>query len=223
MTRAALRERLERESVRTGGQALVHLLFGATLDGLLVRGPVVGGEHAFVLVEDCRGPRPKIDRHRALPELARRYLNGHGPADARDLAKWAGLSLHDARAGIAGVAHNLDQRPNGLVDLKDRRTPLAEWPAPRLLGPFDPRLLGWRSRDLVLDKPKEVITTSGIIKAILLVDGRAAGTWTMPGGRVQVHPWNKLDPQTWDAVAAESTAVRPTSASGRDPPEEWAT
>ena len=50
MTRAELRSVLEGAGVPTAGQAMVHLLFRATLDGLIVRGPMIGGEHAFALV-----------------------------------------------------------------------------------------------------------------------------------------------------------------------------
>src|SRR6202012_2848918 len=74
MARAQVRELLEQADVPTAGQALVHILFRATLDGLIVRGPFVDGDQAFVLVADWLGTRPKIDRHRGLAELARRYL-----------------------------------------------------------------------------------------------------------------------------------------------------
>ena len=39
--------------------------------------------------------------------LARRYLAGHAPAGERDLAKWAGLPLRDARAGLNAIATDL--------------------------------------------------------------------------------------------------------------------
>jgi len=173
MTRAQLRSTLEAARVPVAGQALVHILFRATLEGLIIRGPVVGGDHAFALVADWLGERPKIDRDGALAELARRYLAGHGPADERDLAKWAQLPLRDARAGLTAIASELEQRAGGLIDL--RRDGLPPLPPPRLLGPFDPLLLGWRSRELVLDHPPEVVTVNGIIKAIALVAPPAPG------------------------------------------------
>lgn len=205
MTRAQLRTVVERASVPTARQALVHVLFRATLDGLLVRGPMIEGDHAFALAADWLGERPKIDRDRGLAELARRYLAGHGPAGDRDLAKWAQLPLRDARAGLEAIASELDQRPDGLVDL--RRSEVAPLPPPRLLGPFDPLLLGWSSRRLVLDEPKEVVTVNGIIKAIVLIGGRAAGTWTMPGGRVEVNLWNEQSRARAAAIKREASAV----------------
>ncbi len=80
LTRVQLRERVEAAGVRVEGQALIHLLFLSALRGLTVRGPVVGREHAFVLVRDWLGEPPKVDRERALAELARRFLSGAGPA-----------------------------------------------------------------------------------------------------------------------------------------------
>jgi hypothetical protein len=89
LTRDDLRARIDAIGVRTERQALVHILFAATLTGLIVRGPMVNGKHAFVLVRDWL-PKPKpIARDAALAELARRYLAGHGPATDRDLARWA--------------------------------------------------------------------------------------------------------------------------------------
>lgn len=205
MTRVQLRAVLDSKRVSTAGQALMHVLFRATLDGRIVRGPIIDSEHAFVLVADWLGERPKIDRDRALAELARRYLVGHGPADARDLAKWAQLPLRDARAGLTAIASEITERPDGLVDV--HRHEVAPLPPPRLLGPFDPLLLGWRSRELVLDSAQDVVTVNGIIKAIALIDGRAAGTWTMPGGHVELHLWKQQDPPTDAALKHEASAV----------------
>ena len=46
LTRPQLRDRLDSAGVRTEGQALVHLFFLAALRGIVVRGPMVGNEHA---------------------------------------------------------------------------------------------------------------------------------------------------------------------------------
>jgi len=184
---------------------LVHVLFRATLDGLIVRGPMIGADHAFVLVADWLGERPKIERDRAIAELARRYLAGHGPAEDRDLAKWAQLPLRDARAGLAAIASELEQRHDGLVDLHRTETP--PLPPPRLLGPFDPLLLGWHSRSFVLGGASQVVTTNGIIKAIALVSGRAAGTWRMPAGRVELDLWQRQTRATTAALRQEAAAV----------------
>lgn len=205
MTRTQLRAVVDRAGVRTAGQAFVHILFAATLEGHIVRGPMIGRSHAFVLAADWLGERPKVDRDRALAELARRYLTGHGPADERDLARWAQIPIRDARAGLAAVASELDERPDGLVDLP--REELPQLPPPRLLGPFDPVLLGWRSREFVAGEHQDAVATGGMINAVALVDGRAAGTWTMPGGRVALRLWSGHDEATVAALEREAAAV----------------
>jgi hypothetical protein len=205
MTRGQIRALLERARVPVAGQALVHILFRATLDGLILRGPIVGTEHAFVLAADWLGKRPTVERDRALAELAHRYLVGHGPASDRDLAKWAQIPLRDARAGLRAIGEHLVQWPDGLVDLPGKKPqPL---PKPRLLGPFDPMLLGWCSRELVLEGAEGVVTSNGIFRAIVLVNGRAAGTWTMPGGRVHLDLWREQAPATMKELAREAAAV----------------
>ena len=107
--------------MRAEGQALYHLLFKASLDGLVVRGPMAGSKQAYVLVKDWLGEPKPVDRDDALPEFARRYLAGHGPATERDLARWAGIPLRDVRAGLSAIASELEELGDGLVDLKKRR------------------------------------------------------------------------------------------------------
>ncbi|HEY1457680.1 MAG TPA: winged helix DNA-binding domain-containing protein, partial [Solirubrobacteraceae bacterium] len=93
MTRATLGQRLASAGIPTAGQALIHLLMLASVRGLTVRGPMIGNEHGYALVRDWLARARPVNRDQALAELARRYLSGHGPADERDLAKWAGLPL----------------------------------------------------------------------------------------------------------------------------------
>ena len=80
-------------------------MFLAGVERIALRGPIVNGQHAYVSVRDWLGPPPPPrDRGPALAELARRYLAGHAPAHERDLARWSGLPLRDARAGLMAIA-----------------------------------------------------------------------------------------------------------------------
>jgi hypothetical protein len=203
LTRQQLRERIAAAGVRTEGQAIVHLLALASIRGLTVRGPVVAGQHAFALVRDWLGETGPVDREHALAELARRYLLGHAPADERDIAKWSGLPLRDVRAGLSMIASDLAQRPDGLLDLAGRGSPAA-LPQPRLLGAFDPVLLGWRSREAILGTHHRVITVNGLFRPFALIRGRAAATWSMPAGKVLLEPFRRLSRE--DAAALEADA-----------------
>jgi hypothetical protein len=206
LTREQLAERIAAAGVRTEGQALIHLLMLASLRGLAVRGPMIDGRHAYALVADWLGESEPVDRGRALSELARRYLTGHGPADDRDLARWAGLALRDARAGLEAIATELDQRRDGLVDLAGR-PPAAELPPPRLLGAFEPVLLGWTSREPLLGAHQGVITVNGLFRPFALVRGRAAATWRMAGGEVELEPFARVTRKDEAALQADARNV----------------
>lgn len=206
LTRAQLRERLDAADVRTEGQALVHLLFMATLRGIAIRGPMVGKEHAFALTRDWLGPQPKVDREVALAELARRYLAGHGPADDRDLARWAGLPLRDSRAGLEAIAGELEQREDGLVDLRGRE-PALPLPEPMLLGAFDPLLLGWCSRAEIIGPHEFLVTNNGLFRPFALVKGRAVATWRFNRGKVAVEELEPVTKKAAKALAADAVDV----------------
>jgi hypothetical protein len=207
LTRAELRERVAAADVRTQGQAMVHILVLATLRGLTVRGPMRGAEQAFVLARDWLGaPPPRWGGAPAGGGRPRRYLAGHGPATDRDLAKWAGLPLGDARRGLAAIASGLADRDDGLASLAGAGEAPAV-PDLRLLGAFDPLLLGWASRELFLAPDAPVITTNGLFRPFVLVQGRGAALWKITGGKVVTNSLRPLTAAEQAALAAETADV----------------
>ena len=227
LTRAQLGERIAAAGVRTQGQALVHELALASLRGSTVRGPMVGREHAYVRVREWLGEPPgPFDRDRALAELAVRYLAGHGPASDRDLAQWAGLPLGDARRGLAAITGRLAHRDDGLASLATRpaesqppggsgqprhhgqqEDPDPALPPPRLLGAYDPLLLGWSSREPIVGPHGRLVAVNGLFRPFALVRGRAVATWTMPGGKVVLAPFAPLPAPDEAALTADATEV----------------
>jgi hypothetical protein len=208
-TRAALRQRLERAGIPNLEHSMIHLIFGAAIRGRIVRGPMVGRHHAFALVRDWLPSSSPPARDVALAELARRYLAGHGPATESDLARWAGLPLRDARAGLSAIARELRPRPGGLLDLAGRGR-AARLPPPRLLGAFEPLLLGWRSRDRVLGAHEPRVVTGGVFRSFALAGGRAVGVWRLPTSArdVEIEPFGALDGETSAALARDGEALR---------------
>jgi hypothetical protein len=196
LTSDVLRERLAAAGVRAQGQALYHLLFKASLDGLVVRGPMVGKKQAYVLVRDWLGEHEQIDRDSALPEFARRYLAGHAPATDRDLARWAGISLRDARAGLAAAG-------------PPPRSDHAELPPPRLLGAFEPCLLGWASRtDIVGADPKNLVTVGGMFYPFAMVEGRAVARWKLADGAMELDRFRRIAKADREALERDAADVR---------------
>ena len=190
----------------TAGQALVHILYRATLDGLIVRGPMIGVDHAFVLRADWLGERPKVDRDRALAELARRYLVGHGPADDRDLAKWAQLPLRDARAGLGR-----DRRPSWTSDRADWWTCVATAAPARCPRPGAGAFVPCCSAGA---HASSCSATPGRCHDQRHLQGdradrrRAVGTWSMPRGQVEFSLWEQPSRTAASALRRDAAAVQ---------------
>ena len=122
--------------------------------GLIIRGP---DDRASARVRPgrrlarraARPVRPgQVRPDVALAELAQAVLAGHAPASERDLAKWAGLPVRDARRGLSAIAASCASARTGSPNWhqrgrRSRTEPAPGLPPPRLLGSFDPLLHGW--------------------------------------------------------------------------------
>jgi hypothetical protein len=154
---------LEAAGIDSSGQRGIHLIRHAGLSGRLCFGPDRGHEPTWV----AREPQPqRRSRAKAMAELARRYRVAYGPADSRDLAAWAGLAAVDAR-----------QAWTALGPADDSRVPMRS--AVRLLPHFDPYLLGYRSRELIVPAQfaHAVWTGGGYVMPTVVSDGLAVATW----------------------------------------------
>jgi hypothetical protein len=208
LPRAALAEHIAEAGIDARGQVLPHLLSLAAAAGEVVLGPVVDGAQRFALARDWLGaPQRPPARDLALAELARRYLRGHGPATAEDLAAWSGLPVGDARSGLAAIALELEQ-DGELVDLGGRPDPPTRLP-PRLLPAFDPYLLGWKDRSFAVapEHARAVHPGGGIVRATAVANGRAIGTWSLRRGAVAISPFAPLPRSLAAALEREAAAV----------------
>ena len=208
LTRSQLAGQLSAIGLPADAGVALHVLMLASLRGIAVRGPMIGGQHAYVHVREWLGrPPPEPDPDRLLGWLARRYLAGHGPAADRDLAKWAGLPVTWARRGLGAIAAELRDRPDGLAELAGAASQ-ATLPPPRLLGAYDPVLLGWASRAEILAGHEEIVTVNGLFRPFALVAGRAAGIWAYQGGVVRLDRFGALTEDVVSALEAEADDVR---------------
>ena len=204
----------------TEGQAIVHLIARAALEGVLCLGPDRDGKPTYVLFDDWVARGEVSARESALAELARRYFTAYGPADLDDFATWSGLPRGDARSGWQRIAGDLaevaiDGRPAWLpkTHLAWLGEPPSDTPVARLVPAFDTYLLGYRGRELAVAPAyaKRVHPDGGMLRPMLLVDGRALGIWrsrrVREGVEVTVDPFVELGPNVRSAIEAEAADV----------------
>jgi hypothetical protein len=169
-------------TIDPAGQAPAHLVAYAALRAVVCR---VGDGPAYALLDEWLGAAPRaLDPDPALAQLTRRYLDAHGPAGAADLAAWSGIGLRRARRGLELIADELRAvpTPSGpgwmLADAPQRPTRSTR-PQVALLDYFDPYLLGYADRDLVLDRrfARRIQAGGGFVRPAVLIDGRVVGTW----------------------------------------------
>jgi hypothetical protein len=174
---------LERKS-----QAPYHLIVYAALKGLVCLGPDrENGDQTYCLAKQWIGERKIRSGDDALAELVSRYLNGCGAASPQDFSAWSGLGVADARKAwtLAGVGETL--REIGVEDrilwwlepqYKSPGNPAHVRTVVNLLPAFDPLVLGYADRELIVSrKYQKEIYHGGQTVPVVLVDGLAAGVW----------------------------------------------
>jgi len=72
---------------------------------------------------------------------------------------------------------------------------------------FDELLMGWASREPVLGAHSYLMTSNGMFRAVMLIEGRAPGTWTRQGGHVRLEPFRSLAHDALEALTREATDV----------------
>lgn len=163
------------------------LLKPSAFRGDLCFGPNQGQNVTFVRPSDWLGELPQVEPQQAFKELARRYLTAYGPATAADFARWWGLAAGPAKKlfqslGDELVAVDVEGWPAwALASTLEPLQAVKVIPSVRLLPLFDAYVVGVaRHCEAILpaEFKSRVYRSQGWISAVVLVDGRIAGTWT---------------------------------------------
>ena len=202
LTRWEISEALSRARINLKGQPLAHVLATVELDAVVCSGPRRGKQFTYALVAE-RAPRAKIlPRDEALAELTRRYFQSHGPATVRDFSWWSGLTIKDAREGIALASPDVLAEPPGPDSVRR---------ANHLLPNYDEYLIAYRDRGAVVDSSRE--RNLGIFTSLeyphhVIFDGRLAGSWrrtiTSKGATLDVKLYGKAEKRHVQTLAAEA-------------------
>jgi hypothetical protein len=159
--------------------------------------------------EDWIGP-PEITARAAAEHLVQRYLEGFGPATAKDVASFTGLTVTALKPALSALELCRFRSEDGeeLLDVADGPLPDPETPAPpRFLPTWDATLLVHARRTGLL--PEEHRSKLFGIKTphsfpAFLVYGAVAGKWRHERGRIELEPFGRLDGATRRALGAEA-------------------
>ena len=185
LTRSELGADLAAAGIPAKGTTLAHLMLQAELDAIVCSGPWRGAQSTYALLAE-RAPRSRmLTREEGLGELTRRYFQSHGPAMIADFVWWSGLTVRDAREGLAMAASSLER-----MTLDDREY----WHAPAqsttaraadaayLLPNFDEYTVAYRDRSLIV--PRAALHAGAVsptsveaLGSIIVIGGLIAGTW----------------------------------------------
>jgi hypothetical protein len=181
-SRAELAEALRRHDIESKGQATIHVIWRAAIDGRLCFGPDRDGEETFVALQDWVPSQSRNSPGDGALKLARRYLAAYGPATREDFATWAGLSGAEVRRAWTGLAHEARPvgTPYGEMLVSAEHSDTADMTRlVRLLPAFDGIWLGYRDHDVFIprEEHRRVFPGGGMIRPFMLADGHIVGTW----------------------------------------------
>lgn len=163
---------------------------------------------------------PGIDEEDARVELARRFLHWLGPGDARQFARWAGVTALEAaetfrvlRPELVAVAVGPRSAWMLAADEAALRTPPEFRRAVRFVPPGDPYLYPHAGMAVpappthLAARPATPDLTRRLLNSLsgrLLLDGELAGSWGRAATTVTVAPWRPLDAGETDRVREEA-------------------
>jgi hypothetical protein len=139
-----------------------------------------GKQFTYRLVDELIPIGKKPDRTEALSRLALKYFTSHGPAQLKDFAWWSGLSMKDATEALGSIKSKLsEQSANGKtywsLPVRTKKTQENAF----LLSIYDEYTIAYKDRsDISAARDIEKFITMGnALTAVIIINGKAAGTW----------------------------------------------
>lgn len=183
LTGKELEDALIKGKIKAGDrQAYYHILLHAELEGIVCSGRSRGKEPTYALTAERAPEAVRLTRDRATAKLAELYFTSHGPATVHDFSWWSGLSLTDARSAARLAGPVIASETIGPQEYFYSREPSSAAVAAdrvHLLPAYDEFIISYRDRSLLFsaDDTRRAVSSNGIFRPVLIVDGRVAGIW----------------------------------------------
>jgi hypothetical protein len=159
-----------------------HLLMRAELDGIICSGEAKGNKQTYTLLAERVKKKKVYKRDEALAQLAQRYFTSHAPAAMNDFTWWSGLSVRESKLAFNLVKSGfISQRIGEQTYLfTDSFTTSGRKRGSAYLIPaYDEFLISYKDRSASLScvDNSKAISTNGIFKPVVVVNGQVKGIW----------------------------------------------
>jgi len=182
LTREELGVYLNNAGIKTADQRLPHILMEAEIDGIICSGGIREKKQTYALLSERVPEKKSLTKDEALALLARKYFTSHGPATLADFVWWSGLPVSEARKALAlnkdvlfSEIHESDTYWfSGSFSHQKPETDSVV-----LLPAFDEYLISYKNRSAAIeaDHHAKAISSNGVFRPIIVVNGRISGLW----------------------------------------------
>lgn len=224
LDRATLLRLLGEGGISPAGQRGYYMLGYAGMQGLIAMGMEVKKNPTFFALDPV-GSYEEIRTEEGLAWLVTRFFASHGPAKLDDFVRWAGVTVGEARRGVAmceqsltppdadgmirGKSHLPTLSPTRKMGVGTRRASSAQADGIHLLPGFDEYFIGYKDREAMLDPAhadKICPGGNGVFKPMIVSDGEICGVWSREVKRERVvitpTPFRALTPDERAGVEA---------------------
>lgn len=214
LTRSVLNAAFQEAGIVTDTVGLSCIMMQAELDGIICNGPRQGKQFTYSLIDERVSPTQPLTQEEALSQLALRYFTTRGPATMQDFVWWSGLTIKEAKIGIANLPpYFVHIKIDGQEHIFAPGNPKEpEHPTHSFLMPdYDEYGIAYKNRDFILLPKDKVVANvekhSFPFNRMVIINGKTVGTWqrTVKNKEinVEVAPFYTLNEQE-NAIIAES-------------------
>lgn len=182
LTKEELTSELAKHKVVVDNQQMYHLTFLAEIEKLVCSGVLKQKKHSYALYGERISDKGKLPRAEAIYRLARTYFSSRGPASLKDFCWWSGLGQREAALAqeLVGQGFGSFSR-EGLTYIYPETgfEGAGQSDSVLLLPAFDEFIICYANRSAVITQKEmaRVISSNGIFRPILVVQGEVVGIW----------------------------------------------
>lgn len=201
LTKDELTQELANNKINADSSQMYHLLFLAEIEKLICSGKIKKNKHSYALFYERINNNRKIQREDAIYQLAKTYFSSRGPANIKDFSWWSGLGIREASLAneLVGNGFSGFTKDNSVFiypDIMHEETDFTD--SAFLLPAFDEFLICYADRSAVITLTdfSKAISSNGIFRPIIVINGEVAGIWKRETKKdtfqITLQPFKKL-------------------------------